>query len=635
VSPPPVDPATGLQCLTALRAAAEAELARAARFTRPVALLAVAPPPERVGRHEVQRFADTLRRHTRGFDLIGRDQGGFVLLLPETGRHDAEAVAARIREQSRALLPQSAPESEALRVGIAVFPEQGMLLDELLTAARAGVVQATPPDPAPPASAPSVRDTVALDRFVWVVSVAGGGVLAASLPYLLSADLLVAILPFILLGIVAERLTNLRHSGTSESLGTIAIMAAGALGGPAAGAVIGCVNGVADWRFNAKPLRKGLFNAGNLTLSGAAAGLPYVWLGGALALDGSPLILVPGLVAGLACFVANTVLLAKVVALASGSSFVREWRLRCNWLAVHYMVMGAISLGVALLYQSYGLTGLLLLLGPVALLHYAQRQYVTHTAAHVAELSLLNRELTDSNQQLTAMNERLTGTLDELRQANESMLTALCEALELRDQETEGHSQRVVRYARALALALGLGPDEVQAVVHGAHLHDIGKIGVADAILRKPGPLTADEWLEMKRHPELGYQMIQHIPFLSPAAVLVRYHHEHWNGRGYPAGLMGTAIPIGARIFAVVDSFDAMTSDRPYRKAMTGEAALAELLRNSGSQYDPEIVAVFCGLVRDGALPVEAGSVAADLASLVRSPVTVRALTLTTAQSLS
>lgn len=633
---PLVDPETGLQCLASLRAAAETELARAARFTRPVVLLAIAPPPGAVTRHELQRFAGSLRRHTRGFDLIGRDQdGGFVLLLPETSRHDAETVAARIREQAASLLQQAASaEDEALRVGLAVFPEQGMLLDELLAAARATASRAAAVA-AVPSCQPAAHDAAALDRFVRIVSLTGGCVLAASLPWLMSAELLLMILPFIVLGIIAERVTNLNHSGTSESLGSIAIMAAGALGGPAAGAVTGCIAGLADWRVNARPLNKGLFNAGNLTLSGAAAGLPYLWLGSPPELGGSPLILVPGLVAGLLCFVTSMVLLAQVVALASGSRFVTEWRLRCNWLAVYSAVMGAISLGIALLYQSYGLTGLLLLLGPVALIYYAQRQYITHTAAHVAELSQLNRDLTGSNQQLTATNERLATTLDDLRQANDSMLTALCEALELRDQETEGHSQRVVRYARALALALSLTPDEVQAVVHGAHLHDIGKIGVADAILRKPGPLTPDEWIEMKRHPELGYQMVQHIPFLAPAAVLVRYHHEHWNGRGYPAGLMGTTIPIGARIFAVVDSFDAMTSDRPYRKAMAVEIALAELLRNSGSQYDPDIVAVFCRMVREGALPVEAGLDAAELASTLRSPVTVRSLALTTAPSLS
>jgi HD-GYP domain-containing protein (c-di-GMP phosphodiesterase class II) len=283
---------------------------------------------------------------------------------------------------------------------------------------------------------------------------------------------------------------------------------------------------------------------------------------------------------------------------------------------------------LALLYQNYGLTGLLLLLGPIALLHYSQRQYVTHTAAHVTELSTLNQELTASNQRLTDANERLERTLGDLRLANESMLTALCEALELRDQETEGHSQRVVSYARATAAALGLDPEGVQAVVHGAHLHDIGKIGVADSILLKPGPLTADEWAEMKRHPEIGYRMIAHIPFLMPAAVLVRHHHERWDGRGYPDGLAATAIPIGARIFNVVDAFDAMTSDRPYKSAMPIEAALVELARNRGTQFDPDVVDTFVRLVTSGGIEVQRNRPAEEMDATVDARDQVRQRTL-------
>jgi hypothetical protein len=335
-------------------------------------------------------------------------------------------------------------------------------------------------------------------------------------------------------------------------------------------------------------------------------------MGGAPAPNVSPAILVPGIVSGLTYFVVNYVLLAMVIALATGTTWLAEWRLRCNWLVVHYAVMGAVSLGMAMLYGAYGVTGLLLVGAPVGLFYYSQRQYVNHTAAHVNELSSLNQELAGSNERLTDANQLLEQTLDDLRCANAAMLTTLSEALELRDQETEGHSQRVVNYARATALALGLAAAEVEEVVHGALMHDIGKIGVADAILRKPGPLTNDEWLEMKRHPEIGYRMIAHIPFLASAAVLVRHHHERWDGRGYPDGLVAEAIPLGARIFAVVDTFDAMTSDRPYRAALSWEIAVAELERNSGTQFDPAIVAVFVQLVTSGALkPLGARSGAA------------------------
>jgi len=609
---PSVDPETGLRRAAALREAAEAELARAARFGRPLAVLTIAlqlPAPP--SRHALQRFAAALRHQTRGFDLVGRaDDGGFFVLLPEATRPEAMAVAQRIHQQAAACFgggaaPAGPGRPALVRVGVATFPQQGMLLDELLTAARTSLAA---PEPAPPAEEAAPRAALdaawRLNRFVAIVTLSGLCVLAASLPFI-SAALLAQLAPFIVLGVLAERLTNLKYDRISLSLSGVAVLAAGAFGGPAAGALVGCINGLASWRFSGHPPQKGLFNTGNITLSGAASGLPYWWLGGIPALSASPLVLVPGLVAGVLCFTANMVLLAEVVALATGSDWRTEWRLRCNWLAGHYAIMGALSLGLALLYAQYGLTGLLLLLGPIGVLYYAQRQYVSHTATHVAELSSLNQELTASNQRLTEMNARLEHTLGDLRLANESMLTALCEALELRDRETEGHSQRVVRYARATAIALGLAPDDVQAVVHGAHLHDIGKIGVADAILRKPGPLTPEEWIEMKKHPEIGYRMIAHIPFLGPASLLVRHHHERWDGRGYPDGLAGEAIPLGARIFAVVDAFDAMTSDRPYRAALSCAAALAELERGSATQFDPEVVAVFSQLVISGAVAVQ------------------------------
>jgi putative nucleotidyltransferase with HDIG domain len=127
----------------------------------------------------------------------------------------------------------------------------------------------------------------------------------------------------------------------------------------------------------------------------------------------------------------------------------------------------------------------------------------------------------------------------------------------------------------------------------GALLHDIGKIGVPDHILRKPGPLTENEWTTMRLHPDLGAKIIAHVPFLEEVAVIIRAHHERWDGNGYPVGTAGQAIPLGARIFAVADSFDAMTSDRPYRRGRQLDEALAEVERCSGSQFDPQVVTAF------------------------------------------
>jgi HD-GYP domain-containing protein (c-di-GMP phosphodiesterase class II) len=147
-----------------------------------------------------------------------------------------------------------------------------------------------------------------------------------------------------------------------------------------------------------------------------------------------------------------------------------------------------------------------------------------------------------------------------------------------------------------IAETMGVREPELSRIRQGAILHDVGKIGVPDAILKKPGKLNPDEWEEMKRHPEMGYRMLQHIHFLEPALDIVLSHQERWDGSGYPRGLRGEEIPLGARIFAVVDTFDAMTSDRPYRPALSIQAAREEVARFAGIQFDPKIAEVFLSI---------------------------------------
>ncbi len=198
----------------------------------------------------------------------------------------------------------------------------------------------------------------------------------------------------------------------------------------------------------------------------------------------------------------------------------------------------------------------------------------------------------------------------ELRQAlkdisitYENTLMALVSALDAREHETSDHSIRVVEYTVAIANQLGLKGGELEEIGRGALLHDIGKIGVPDAVLLKPGKLTPDEWVEMRKHPDIGFRMIEPIPFLSVPATIVLSHQERWDGQGYPRNLARNEIHIGARIFAVADTLDAMTSDRPYRKGTTFANAVAEITRCGGSQFDPEVVKAFnvigeAGLIR-------------------------------------
>jgi putative two-component system response regulator len=188
----------------------------------------------------------------------------------------------------------------------------------------------------------------------------------------------------------------------------------------------------------------------------------------------------------------------------------------------------------------------------------------------------------------------------KLREANAQLLSAYeatiegwSHAMDLRDRETEGHSQRVTQFTVKMSQALGLGNDDIMHIRRGALLHDMGKIGIPDAILHKPGKLTDEEWVLMRKHPQFAYDMLYPIEYLRPALEIPYSHHEKWDGTGYPRRLKGEEIPMAARMFAVVDVWDALTSDRPYRPAWSEEEALKYIREQSGKHFDPNAVDLF------------------------------------------
>jgi ribonuclease P protein subunit RPR2 len=219
-----------------------------------------------------------------------------------------------------------------------------------------------------------------------------------------------------------------------------------------------------------------------------------------------------------------------------------------------------------------------------------------------AQLAVFAREVGTLYAAERTRSRELHEAVESLQEAYLATMRALAQVVEEKDPATAGHLSRTQRYG--LGLARWVDPELADRadVAYGFLLHDIGKVGVPGHILRKPGPLDEDEWKVMREHPAIGARIIEPIRFLAGAMEIVRSHHERWDGTGYPDGLVGEEIPASARIFSIADSFDAMTSDRPYRRAMPIEAALEEIRRGAGSQFDPFVAVRFLDLVDSGAM---------------------------------
>jgi putative nucleotidyltransferase with HDIG domain len=232
-----------------------------------------------------------------------------------------------------------------------------------------------------------------------------------------------------------------------------------------------------------------------------------------------------------------------------------------------------------------------------------EREHLMATVARALEHRQALQESRTYQQNLEqivmARTEMLRQAMADLEHSYDITLEALGDALDLKDSETEGHSKRVTAYTIALARAMGITPAEIKVIARGAFLHDIGKMAIPDEILRKPGPLTPAEQEIMREHCARGYHILRKIPFLAESAEIVYAHQEHFDGSGYPNRLQGAEIPVGARIFAVADTLDAITSDRPYRRARSFDVAREEVLRCSGTQFDPAVVETFLKIPND------------------------------------
>ncbi len=378
--------------------------------------------------------------------------------------------------------------------------------------------------------------------------------------------------------------------GNKFSLSPLPIVAAAFLSGPLGAAMVGLASAAAS---ESRPHAHGWrcpYNAGAFTAAGLMSGLAGQML--VPASGSAPLYLLAfGLLTSAALYLANVIPLCLVTAASAGGRPLAIWRERFRWMLPQTLLLGPVGTGVAVAYRYAGLYELLVFALPIVAMHLAWRQYLAHTTRSVEDLRQKNADLIQLAARLQTANDQVLSTY-------RGTLEALVGALDARDNEVQGHSYRVSAYSQILAEQLGIERNSIEweTIARGALLHDVGKIGIRDAVLQKPGALDDAEWVEMRTHAEIGFGILRDIEFLKSAAALVQAHHERFDGAGYPHGLKGEQIPQGARIFAVADTFDAITTDRPYRRAMPPEAAVAEIRRCSGTQFDPEVVEVFLSI---------------------------------------
>lgn len=615
------DRLTGLLNQRAFGARADEELSRGLRFGRPatLALITLADTcviRENYGRRALNlalgRVAEALRGQSRSYDLLARlDDARFAMLLPETTRDEAAKVTERIGAALAAsppLLPDGARTlALAVTVALTEYPTEGATIQSLLARPqRAGeVVRRSPLVPlAKRLTAIRPRhqqsegvvartDTLVLAFIaaIWLAALALFATTITPIPQ----DMWGSFVLMIGIGIVSRSVrVNLYKLG-SISNHFVAIMAGSIIFGPTGAMILAAIIGLVCWPWRVRA-RAYIFDSGSYALIAGLLSLLEPTL--AQHFPGDAWFHLPligqGLILGMVSYALNAGSLVVVIALTERRNPYDLWRQQFAWFVPYTLIFGVLAVFMAQAGAAFGPVGLLIFAAPAFMILLATKQYLDQTKASVTALN-------EAHQRLSTLNGQLSDSVEDLQQAYTATLEAFSGMLDARDSETEGHSQRVVRCAVAIGKALGISAEELASLEVGALLHDIGKVGVSDQILRKNGPLSPDEWLEMRKHPEIGYGLTSRISFLDHASPIVRHHHERWDGTGYPDGLCGENIPLAARIFAVADSFDAMVSDRPYRRGLPLEQVIGELRRGAGKQFDPQVVDVFIPLLADDA----------------------------------
>jgi putative nucleotidyltransferase with HDIG domain/PAS domain S-box-containing protein len=393
---------------------------------------------------------------------------------------------------------------------------------------------------------------------------------------------------------VAELLrVKISDDSIGVSLSLAVILAALVAKGPA-GATLAAIAAALPLRLLQRPrpmIRKTIFNTGLYALGAGAAGLTYQAIGGNIGHHNVDLRDVLACAGALgANFAVNWPLLTGVIHLTTGRRFRDLWHEELSWTGASMLVSGVIGFTLGAAFVQFGWLGATVYSAPLLAMRETMRQYASRTRNRIDELTTAHAEADLANQELTRVNADLDAT-------NEGLMRTLAAVIDARDVYLYGHSVQASRYAGEVARRLELPPEKVREAEMGALLHDIGKIGVSEAILNKPARLTEQEYVEVQHHAEIGYHLLNNLPHFENVAQVVYSHHEHFDGTGYPRRLHGEEIPMAARIVSCVEAVEAMVSDRPYRKGMSADEVLMELSNGAGTQWDPNVVRVFSGML--------------------------------------
>ena len=312
------------------------------------------------------------------------------------------------------------------------------------------------------------------------------------------------------------------------------------------------------------PFYKTIFNISMYCISAGASALTYVLVDGYYNWSIMGKTFVASLISALVYIFINGLILARLLAFVNHTNFMKIWVSTFRWAILNFIAISGLSVMIVLAYAYTGIEVVILLFGPLLLARYSFKLY----------LNMKNNFM--------------------------ETIQALSAAIEQKDPYTQGHSQRVCDLAEKLGQELKLRTYELEQLRYAAILHDIGKIGIPESILNKPGSLTREEFDQIKNHPLMGVNILQKIDFLKEVTLIMQNHHEYYDGSGYPEGKAGDRIPFLSRIITLADAYDAMTSDRPYRAALSPEHAIEEIQDKSGSQFDPQVVRAFLKLYKEG-----------------------------------